>query len=69
MLTEGPGSRARAHEGVAKVTAVALALLVAAQAADYVTFLLMVEAHGLGAERNPIVAAIAGHGLVDAHRR
>ena len=38
-------------------------LLVAAQAGDYLTFLVMVEAHGLGAERNPIVAAIARESL------
>jgi hypothetical protein len=41
----------------------ALAFLVATQTADYLTFLLMVDAHGLGAERNPIVVAMASHGL------
>jgi hypothetical protein len=44
-------------------TACAFALLVVAQAADYLTFLVMVETHGLGAERNPIVVAMASHGL------
>ena len=63
MMTEGHGGLAQAYGRVGKVTGVALALLVAAQAADYLTFLVMVETHGLGAERNPIVAAIASHGL------
>jgi hypothetical protein len=38
-------------------------LLVAAQAADYLTFLTMVAIQALAAERNPIVAAIASYGL------
>ena len=49
--------------GIGRAAAVALALLVTAQAADYVTFLLMVATHGLAAERNPIVVALAGQGL------
>ena len=41
----------------------AVALLVVVQAADYATFLAMVGTHGLAAEANPLVAALAGHGL------
>jgi hypothetical protein len=41
------------------VIAIGLAVLVAAHAADYVTFLAMVLTRGLDAELNPIVAAIA----------
>jgi hypothetical protein len=63
MVTQGHGVRAPASGRVGKVTGVALVLLVAAQAADYLTFLVMVEVHGLGAERNPVVAAIASEGL------
>ena len=55
-------SRRARGEGIGSAAAVALALLVVAQAADYVTFLVMVGAHGLAAERNPIVAALASHG-------
>ena len=62
-MTEGQSGRAHAQERVGKMTGIALALLVAAQAADYLTFMVMVETHGLGAERNPIVAAIASEGL------
>jgi hypothetical protein len=43
----------------------ALALLATAQLFDYVTFMVMIERHGLGAELNPIVIAIASSvGLV-----
>ena len=37
----------------------ALALLATAQLFDYVSFMVMIERHGLGAELNPIVVAIA----------
>ena len=56
------GRRARG-EGIGRAAVVALALLAVAQAADYVTFLLMVGEHGLVAELNPIVAALAAEGL------
>ena len=49
--------------GIGSAAACGLVLLIVAQAADYLTFLVMVETHGLGAERNPIVTAIASHGL------
>jgi hypothetical protein len=41
----------------------AVAFLVLAQAADYLTFLVMVDHRGLAAERNPIVVALAREGL------
>lgn len=37
----------------------ALALLVAAHAFDYISFLMMTAKHGLGAELNPIVVHLA----------
>ena len=37
----------------------ALALLATAQLFDYVSFMVMIERHGRGAELNPIVVAIA----------
>lgn len=37
---------------------VALALLAAAQLFDYVSFMVMIERHGLAAELNPIVVTI-----------
>lgn len=40
------------------MTAAGLGLLILAHVADYTTFLIMVARHGLGAELNPIVAAI-----------
>ena len=46
-----------------RLALLALALLVVAQSADYLTFLAMVDAHGLGAERNPLVASLAREGL------
>ena len=38
------------------MSAIGIGLLILAHAADYVTFLVMVVRHGLGAEANPIVA-------------
>jgi hypothetical protein len=47
------------------MSAIAIGLLILAHAADYLTFLAMVLRHGLGAEANPIVVAIArDHGLL-----
>ena len=51
------------RKGLGRATAYALGSLVAAQAADYLTFLVMVGAHGLSAELNPIVGALAAQGL------
>ena len=50
--------------GLHPAIAVAICLLVIAQAADFVTFLVMIELHGLDAEVNPLVAAIAGHDVL-----
>lgn len=42
-----------------------ISLLVAAHAADYLTFLVMIIRHGLDAEANPIVVRLAeDHGLL-----
>jgi hypothetical protein len=42
-----------------------IGLLVSAHAADYLTFLVMVARHGIGAEANPIVVTLAEqHGLL-----
>lgn len=42
-----------------------LPLLIATQAADYLTFMVMVARHGIRAEANPIVAGLAQeHGLL-----
>jgi hypothetical protein len=41
------------------VFGLALAALAGAHAFDYVTFLVMVQRHGLGAELNPIVTMLA----------
>jgi hypothetical protein len=38
-----------------------IAALAAAQAFDFVSFLAMVEEHGLAAELNPLVVAVANH--------
>lgn len=47
------------------MSAIGIALLILAHAADYVTFLVMVARHGLGAEFNPIVVTLAReHGLL-----
>lgn len=47
------------------MSAVGIALLILAHAADYLTFMVMVARHGLGAELNPIVVKIAvEHGLL-----
>jgi hypothetical protein len=47
-----------------RMTVAAIALLVAAHAFDYVTFLVMVARHGLEAELNPVVVALSeGFGL------
>lgn len=62
MAVAGSGRRARS-DGIGRAGAVALALLAATQVADYVTFLVMVGTHGLAAELNPIVAALAAEGL------
>jgi hypothetical protein len=56
-------SRRRDGVVVGSAALYALALLVAAQAADYLTFLAMVGIHGLSAELNPIVVALAVHGF------
>ena len=71
--TPRPGSRppapsraassAAVTDRVRRVAPYALLVLVAFQAADYVTFLAMVGSHGLVAEANPIVVALAAHGL------
>lgn len=49
--------------GVGNAALSGLALLVALQVADHLTFLVMVRMHGLAAEVNPIVLVLAGHGL------
>ncbi len=47
------------------VTLIALGILAAAQLFDYVSFMVMIERHGLAAELNPIVIALANStGLV-----
>ena len=47
------------------MSAIAIGLLVLAHAADYLTFLVMVMRHGIGAEANPIVVTLAReHGLL-----
>jgi hypothetical protein len=47
------------------MSAIAIGLLILTHAADYVTFLAMIMQHGLSAEANPIVVAIArNHGLL-----
>ncbi len=47
------------------MSAIGIALLILAHAADYVTFLVMVARHGLGAELNPIVVKLAeDHGVL-----
>ena len=51
-------------DGLHPAVAVAICLLVIAQSADFLTFLIMIEVHGLDAEVNPLVAAIAGHDLL-----
>jgi hypothetical protein len=47
-----------------RMAVLAMALLVAAQATDYLTFLIMVREHGLTAELNPLVVALATKGLL-----
>ena len=37
--------------------------LITAQAADFLTFVPMVERHGIGAEMNPIAVYLYSHGL------
>jgi hypothetical protein len=45
--------------------ALGIRLLIVAQLADYLTFMVMVERHGITAEFNPIVANLAqDHGLL-----
>jgi hypothetical protein len=47
------------------MAAIGMGLLIIANAADYVSFLVMVARHGLGVEMNPIVATLArDHGLL-----
>lgn len=47
------------------MSAIGIGLLIVANAADYLTFLTMVARHGLQAELNPIVVALArDHGLL-----
>jgi hypothetical protein len=47
------------------MSAIGIALLILAHAADYVTFLVMVARHGLGSELNPLVVTIAQeHGVL-----
>jgi hypothetical protein len=42
-----------------------LRLLIVAQLADYLTFVIMVARHGIGVELNPLVATLAqDHGLM-----
>jgi hypothetical protein len=45
--------------GVGALPVTAIGLLVAAHVFDYVTFLVMTGRHGLNAELNPIVVALA----------
>lgn len=46
------------------MAAIWIGLLIVANAADYLSFLVMVARHGLGAEMNPIVVSLArDHGL------
>lgn len=47
------------------MVALGIAALIVANLADYLTFLLMVMTHGLGAEGNPVVVTLAqDHGLL-----
>jgi hypothetical protein len=47
------------------MSAIGIALLILAHAADYVTFLAMVMRHGLNAEANPLVVTLAReHGIL-----
>jgi hypothetical protein len=47
------------------MSAIGIALLIFAHAADYVTFLAMVMRHGLSAEYNPLVVTLAReHGIL-----
>jgi hypothetical protein len=47
------------------MTALGLRMLIAAQIADYATFVIMIARHGLSAELNPLVATMAqDHGLM-----
>ena len=47
------------------MSAIGIGLLIAAHAADYLTFIAMVARHGLGTELNPLVISIAEeYGLV-----
>jgi hypothetical protein len=63
MSTEARSTLASAGASLAPMAVWAVALMVVAQTADYVTFLVMVSQHGLAAERNPIVVALASEGL------
>jgi hypothetical protein len=47
------------------MSAIGIALLILAHAADYVTFLVMVGRHGIGTELNPLVVKLAvDHGVL-----
>ena len=75
MTAEVGDARGRDGASIGLAAACALLLLVAAQAADYLTFLAMVAVQGLAAERNPIRrsyrelrARRADDGQVGVHR-
>jgi len=46
------------------MSAIGIALLIFAHAADYLTFVAMVRIHGLQAEYNPFVVALAHYGIL-----